>query len=363
MPGTSARNGPVNPPKGPPTLDGLQLPEGFSIEVYSAEVPNARSLALGAKGTVFVSNRTEDKVYALVDANGDHKVDRVHVVASGLDTPNGIAYRNGTLYIAEVARLLRIDGIDGKLSDPPKPQLVTDKLPKEKHHGWRYLRFGPDGLLYIPVGAPCNVCEREDAIFATIARMKPDGSNLEVFASGVRNSVGFDWHPQTKELWFTENGRDELGDDIPPDELGRAHKAGLHFGFPYCHAGKYLDPGFGKGKSCASFEPPAYALGAHVAALGMRFYTGKMFPERYRNAAIVAEHGSWNRSRKSGYRIMVARLDENRVSAYEPLVSGWLNEQTDTVSGRPVDVEVLDDGSLLISDDYRGAVYRLTYRG
>lgn len=362
-PGSGARNGPSEPPNGPPTLAGLQLPPGFSIEVYSAEVPEARSLALGPKGVVFVSNRKEgDKVYALVDANGDHRVDSVKVVASGLDTPNGIAYRNGVLFIAEVGRLMRIDGIDGKLDHPPKPTLVTDQLPKETWHGWRYIKFGPDGWLYMPIGAPCNLCERDDQHFASIARMKADGTGLEVFASGVRNSVGFDWHPQTHELWFTDNGRDELGDDRPGDELNRAPTAGLHFGFPYCHQGNLIDPSFGNGKSCASYEPPARVLGAHVAALGMRFYTGHMFPEKYHDAIIVAEHGSWNRAPKSGYRVMVAQLDGNRVTAYEPLIQGWLNEESDTVSGRPVDVEVLDDGSLLVSDDYRGAVYRVTYR-
>jgi glucose/arabinose dehydrogenase len=362
VPGPSARNGPSDAPKGPLTLAGLSLPPGFSIEVYSADVPNARSLALGPKGVVFVSNRTGHNVYALVDANGDQRVDRVQVVARGLDTPNGIAYRDGTLFIAEVGRLLRIDGIDKHMEAPPEPKLVTDQFPKEGHHGWRYLRFGPDGWLYMPIGAPCNLCERDDARFATITRMKPDGTGLEVFASGVRNSVGFDWHPQTKELWFSDNGRDELGDDQPGDELDRAAKPGLHFGFPYCHQGNLLDPSFGKGKSCASFEPPARVLGAHVGALGVRFYTGKLFPEKYRNAILVAEHGSWNRARKSGYRVMVAQLEGNRVTAYEPLVQGWLNEQTDQVSGRPVDVEQLDDGSLLVSDDYRGAVYRVTYR-
>jgi glucose/arabinose dehydrogenase len=362
-PGPGARNGPSESPKGPPTLAGLVLPPGFSIEVYSADVPNARSLALGPKGVVFVSNRSQgDKVYALVDANGDRHVDAVKVVASGLDTPNGIAYRDGSLFIAEVGRLLRIDGIDGKLDDPPKPKVVTDQLPKEKWHGWRYVKFGPDGWLYIPIGAPCNLCERDDSRFASIARMKADGTGLEVFASGVRNSVGFDWHPQTKELWFTDNGRDDLGDDRPGDELNRAAKAGLHFGFPYCHQGNLIDPSFGSGKSCASYEPPARALDAHVAALGMRFYTGKMFPDKYRNAVIVAEHGSWNRATKNGYRVMVAELDGSRVTAYEPLVQGWLDKATDQVTGRPVDVEMLDDGSLLVSDDYRGAVYRVTYR-
>ena len=366
-PGSSARNGPSDAPKGPPTLAGLELAPGFAIEVYSPDVPNARSLALGRKGVVFVSNRTGDKVYALVDKDGDHRADAVKVVASGLDTPNGIAYRDGKLYIAEVERLLRIDGIDGQLDNPPqaappKAQLVTDQLPKETWHGWRYIRFGPDGWLYMPIGAPCNLCERDDPRFASIARLKPDGTGLEVFASGVRNSVGYDWHPQTKELWFSDNGRDELGDDQPGDELNRAPKAGLHFGFPYCHQGNLLDPTFGKGKSCAGYEPPARVLGAHVAALGMRFYTGTMFPEKYRNAIFVAEHGSWNRARKDGYRVMVAQLDGSRVTSYEPLITGWLNEKTDEVSGRPTDIELLEDGSLLISDDYRGAVYRVTYR-
>lgn len=362
-PGPGARNGPPEAPKGPPTLAGLELPPGFSIEVYSPAVPNARSLARGPKGVVFASNRKEgDKVYAVIDENGDHRVDAVKVVASGLDTPNGIAYRDGALYIAEVGRLLRIDGIDGKLDDPPKPTVVTDQLPKETWHGWRYIKFGPDGLLYVPIGAPCNLCEREDPRFASIARMKADGTGLEVFASGVRNSVGFDWHPQTQELWFTDNGRDELGDDQPGDELNRASKAGLHFGFPYCHQGDLLDPSFGSGKSCSSYEPPARVLGAHVAALGMRFYTGSMFPEKYRNAIIVAEHGSWNRAKKNGYRVMVAQLDGARVTAYEPLVQGWLSKEKEQVTGRPVDVEILDDGSLLVSDDYRGAVYRVTYR-
>ncbi|HVZ36718.1 MAG TPA: PQQ-dependent sugar dehydrogenase, partial [Polyangiaceae bacterium] len=268
---------------------------------------------------------------------------------------------DGSLFIAQIGRLLRIDGIDTKLDHPPEPKLVTDQLPKEKHHGWRYIRFGPDGWLYIPIGAPCNLCERDDPRFASIARMKPDGTGFEIFAKGVRNSVGFDWHPVTKELWFTDNGRDELGDDIPGDELDRAPKPGLHFGFPYCHQGNLLDPAFGKGKSCADYEPPALVLGAHVAALGMRFYTGQMFPAQYHNAILVAEHGSWNRTHKSGYRVMVAELDGNRVTSYEPLVQGWLNEQTDAVSGRPVDLEVLGDGSLLVSDDYRGAVYRVSY--
>jgi glucose/arabinose dehydrogenase len=359
---TTARNGPSGS-GGPPRLERLKLPPGFSVQVYAPEVPNARSIALGRKGTVFVSTRRDDKVYALVDENGDYAVDRVHVVAQGLDTPNGVAYKDGSLYIAEIARLLRLDGIDDKLAEPPKPVVVTDKLPDKEHHGWRYIRFGPDGLLYIPIGAPCNVCDAPEPIFSTVARMKPDGTGLEVFATGVRNSVGFDWHPQTKELWFTENGRDALGNDLPPDELNRAPKAGLNFGFPACHAGVIVDPEYARGHACTEFERPVQNLGPHVAALGMRFYTGKMFPEDYRGSAIIAEHGSWNREKKLGYRLMRVRLDGDRAVSYEPFVTGFLDEAKDEVWGRPVDVEMLDDGSMLVSDDHAGAVYRITYRG
>jgi len=361
-PGPTVNNNAGAPPEGPPRFDSLHLPPGFSIELYSAAVPNARSLALGANGTVFVSTRSDDKVYALVDKNGDHRVDAVHVVAQGLPSPNGIAYRDGALFIAQVRRLLRIDGIDDQLEHPPQPVVLNDALPDKEHHGWRFLRFGPDGWLYMPVGAPCNVCLRDEPIFSTIVRMHPDGTGLEVFARGVRNSVGFDWHPETKELWFSENGRDELGDDLPPDELNRASRAGLHFGYPHCHAGVISDPEYGKEHPCTEFEPPAQKLGAHAAALGMRFYTGKMFPPEYKNAILLAEHGSWNRSKKNGYRVALLKLRGNEVASYEPFISGWLDEATDRVTGRPVDVEVLDDGSLLVSDDWRGAVYRVTYR-
>jgi glucose/arabinose dehydrogenase len=344
----------------PPQLDALVLPAGFSIEVYTDKVPNARSMAPGPRGVVFVSTRRDSKVYAVVDRNGDHKADAVHVVADGLSTPNGVAYRDGSLYIAEIGRLLRIAGIDNRLARPPKPVVVTDDLPAEEHHGWRYIRFGPDGWLYIPIGAPCNVCVRDEPIFASVARMKPDGTGLEVFASGVRNAVGFDWHPSTKELWFTENGRDELGNDLPPDELNRAPRAGMHFGFPHCHAGVIADPEFGD-RPCTEFEPPVQQLGPHAAALGMRFYTGKMFPAEYQDAIILAEHGSWNRAQKLGYRIMVVRLDGDKAVSYQPLISGWLDEKTDKAWGRPVDVEILDDGSLLVSDDWKGVLYRVTY--
>jgi glucose/arabinose dehydrogenase len=359
--GTSIRNDSKVPAADAPRLGALKLPPGFSIEIYATDVPNARSLALGPRGVVYVSTRRDNRVYAVVDHSGHHKADKVYTVAQGLDTPNGIAYRNGSLYIAQVGRLLRLDGIDRRLANPPEPVVVTDALPKFEHHGWRYIRFGPDGWLYIPIGAPCNICKRDEPIFASIARMKPDGSALEVFASGVRNSVGFDWHPVTHELWFTDNGRDDLGNELPPDELNHAPRAGMHFGYPYCHGGVIADPEF-TDRSCTEFEPPVQNLGPHTAALGMRFYTGKMFPREYRNAIIFAEHGSWNREHKLGYRIMVVRLDGDKAVSYEPLVSGWIDDQTDDAWGRPVDVEVLDDGSLLISDDWKGVLYRVTYR-
>ena len=360
LPGPDVRNDSGQPSGGSPKLDALRLPPGFSIEVYAAGVPNARSMALGAAGTVYVSTRRDNRVYAVVDRNRDHKADKVYTVAQGLEMPNGVAYRNGSLFIAQIGRIVRLDGIDTHLANPPRPVVINDALPKFEHHGWRYIKFGPDGWLYIPIGAPCNICKREEPIFASIARMKPDGTGLEVFASGVRNSVGFDWHPETHELWFTENGRDSLGNDIPPDELNHAARAGMHFGYPHCHAGVIQDPELGD-RPCTEFEPPVQRLGAHVAALGMRFYTGAMFPPEYKNAIILAEHGSWNREHKQGYRVMVVRLDGDKAVSYEPLITGWLDEKTEEVWGRPVDVEVLDDGSLLISDDWKGVLYRVTY--
>jgi glucose/arabinose dehydrogenase len=352
-------------------VNQIKLPPGFAIEVYATGVDNARQMALGDKGTLFVGSRTARRVYAVVDANGDHKADRVHTIATGLNSPSGIVFRDGALYVAEINRILRYDGIESKLESPPEPAVVNDKLPAERHHGWKYLGVGPDGMLYVPVGAPCNVCDRkDDERFATITRMKLDGTGQEVFARGIRNTVGFDWHPETKELWLAENGRDNLGDDVPPDELLRAHKPGLHFGFPYCHAGDTPDPEFGAGRKCSEFEPPALKLGAHVAAIGMKFYTGRMFPEEYRNQIFVAEHGSWNRSKPQGYRIMLIKLEGNKAVSYTPFAEGWLrgirsSRGTATIGdawGRPSDVLVMPDGSLLIADDEADAIYRVTYK-
>jgi len=340
-------------------LGRLTLPPGFHIEVYATNVPGARELALGANGTVFAGSREEGNVYALVDADHDNRAEKVIVLAKGLDEPSGIAFRDGDLYIGAISRILKLPAIESHLDAPPKPEVVTDKLPKEDGHGWKFLAFGPDGRLYVPIGAPCNVCE-VDGAHGKIISMKPDGSDWQDVALGVRSSVGFDWQPGTNAFFFTDNGRDNLGDDLPSDELNRVGKPGEHFGFPYCHQGDTLDPEFGKGKSCADYTPPVLKLGAHVASIGMRFYTGTMFPESYRNAAIIAEHGSWNRSKKSGYRVMSVRLDGDRVVDYTPLVDGFQhNEKT---SGRPADVMVMPDGALLIADDYTGAVYRLTYK-
>lgn len=344
------------------SLGRIRLPEGFTITVFADGLEEARSLALGARGTVFVSTRQRDKVYALVDADGDGKAETRHVVASGLDTPNGVAFRDGALYIAEVSRVLRLDDIESRLADPPQPVVVTSALPSDPQHGWKFIAFGPDGALYVPVGAPCNVCVRDDERYSALLRMQPDGSGLEVYAHGIRNTVGFDWHPTTGELWFTDNGRDRLGDDIPPDELNRAPRAGMHFGFPYCHGTSIVDPEYGDSRRCDEFEPPARELGPHVAALGMRFYTGAMFPERYRDQIFIAEHGSWNRSQPIGYRVSLVTLDEHgRATSYEPFAEGWLDEESGEAFGRPVDVLVMTDGALLVSDDRAGVVYRIAY--
>jgi glucose/arabinose dehydrogenase len=286
----------------------------------------------------------------------------VRVIASGLREPAGVAFRDGALYVSAVSRILRFDGIEARLADPPEPVVVSDRFPQDGHHGRKFIAFGPDGKLYVPVGAPCNVCDRGSEGYATIQRMNPDGTGLEVFAKGVRNSVGFDWHPQTKELWFTDNGRDRLGDDVPPCELNRAPRAGLHFGFPFCHGGTIADPEFGRQASCSEFVAPARNLGPHVAPLGMRFYTGTQFPAAYRNQVFIAEHGSWNRSEKIGYRVTLVRLDAGgKAIGYEAFAEGWL--AGGRAWGRPADVLVAPDGSLLVSDDEAGAVYRIRYRG
>ncbi|MCU0421102.1 MAG: sorbosone dehydrogenase family protein [Cyclobacteriaceae bacterium] len=343
-------------------LSTLQLPKGFSISVF-AEVPNARSLALSPSGTLFVGNKDEDKVYAVKDTDGDHQADKTWVLASGLNMPNGVAFRDGDLYIAEVSKISKITDVENKLDSPGALETVYDKYPTEAHHGWKYIAFGPDGKLYVPVGAPCNICESEDKQYASITRLNADGTGMEVFAHGVRNTVGFTWHPQTNQIWFTDNGRDMLGDDIPPCELNTAPAAGMHFGYPYCHGGTIKDPEFGDKRPCGDFTVPVQNLGAHVAPLGLKFYTGSMFPAEYRNQIILAEHGSWNRSKKSGYRLSLVTLDDaGKALDYKPFATGWMDDASQKVWGRPVDVLVAPDGALLVSDDQAGVVYRIAYQ-
>jgi glucose/arabinose dehydrogenase len=340
------------------TVERIKLPPGFHIEVLSDDVPSARAMALSPKGILYIGS-LDGRVYALQLQNG--RVTGRHVIASGLESPAGIAWHDGALYVSAVSKILRFDAIDAHLNDPPKPAVVIDTLPNETHHGWKFIAFGPDGKLYVPQGAPCNVCQKDRDRFAMIGRMNPDGSHYEVMARGVRNSVGFAWHPMTHELWFTDNGRDLLGDDVPDDKLNRAPRAGMDFGFPYCHGGDTPDPEFGKGHPCSAFTPPVAKLGAHVAALGMRFYTGSMFPPAYRNNVFIAEHGSWNRSKKAGYRVVRVIADPDGSNARQEIFAeGWL-QPGEAVWGRPADVLPLPDGSLLISDDYAGAIYRVTY--
>ncbi len=339
-------------------LNKIKLPEGFNISVY-AEVPNARSMALSPAGVLYVGNRSEDKVYAVVDADKNGRADKVYTIASGLNSPNGVAFKDGDLYIATISTILKLPNIEADLAKAPAPVMLYDKLPTEKHHGWKFIAFGPDGKLYIPVGAPCNICKSDNPVFASITRINADGTGFEIFANGVRNSVGFSWHPETKALWFTENGRDMMGNDMPSDELNIAPTAGLHFGYPFCHQGDTPDPEFGVGKKCSDYVAPIQNLGAHVAALGMRFYTGNMFGDAYRNQVFIAEHGSWNRTEPVGYNVTLVNADANgKVSGKSIFAEGWL-QPDGKVLGRPVDVAVMADGSLLISDDYAGVIYRV----
>lgn len=341
-------------------LNKIKLPDGFEICFYADSVPGARSMALGENGTLFVSTRDLGNVYAVIDNNKDYTADEIVIIASGLNTPNGVALLDGDLYVAELNRVLKYENIEDNLNNPPDPVVLRDDLPTETLHGWKYINFGPDRKLYFQIGAPCNACEVDEP-FATIMRMNPDGSELEIYVQGVRNSVGFDWHPETEELWFTDNGRDFLGDDVPPDELNHAPNMGLHFGFPYCHGGEILDPKLGNEGDCEKFTPPQMKLGPHVASLGMKFYTGSMFPQEYKNQIFIAEHGSWNRSIPIGYRITLVRLENNNAVSYEVFAEGWLEGFESW--GRPVDVLIMPDGSMLISDDKYGAIYRIVYKG
>ena len=347
------------PPAAASQLDKIKLPDGFQIHLFAENVGNARSMDLSPSGTLYVSTRKKGDVYALQDTDNDQKADKRFVLATGMNTPNGVAFKDGDLYVAEINRILRYPNIEADLANPPKPEVVYDQYPTKKHHGWKYIAFGPDGKLYVPVGAPCNICKSEQDVFASITRLDVETGLMEVIQHGVRNTVGFTWHPETNELWFTDNGGDWLGDDMPACELNYAPQEQMHFGYPYCHQGDFPDPKLGKGHSCTDYTAPAQNLGPHVAALGMEFYTGRMFPDEYVNQVFIAEHGSWNRSKPIGYRVTLVRLDGNESLGYEVFADGWL--QGDRAWGRPVDIELLPDGSMLVSDDFGDAIYRISY--
>lgn len=357
----AAKLAPVAPPPIPSAPDKLpiaklKVPAGFNVEVYAAGMANARSMREGDKGTVFVGSRLVDKVYAVVNQDGKRSV---KVLASGLYRPNGLAFKDGTLYIGELSKISKIDKVEDVLDNPPKPTLIYDKLPKDEAHGWKFIGIGPDNKLYVPVGQPGNNVLHDDD-HGQIRRMNLDGSGVEIYAKGVRNTVGFDWNPDTKQLYFTDNGRDWMSETVPEDELNRVTKAGEHFGAPYCLQGNITDPEFGWDKSCADYTAPVGLLGAHTAALGMRFYTGKMFPAAYKNAIFIARHGSWNKSKKLGGDVVLAKLNKDgTVKSVEPFLTGFIEDNK--YLGRPVDVQQLKDGSLLVSDDWNGAIYRITY--
>lgn len=346
---------------GAPKLEDIHVPPGFTVTVFADGITNARAMCWGEQGTLFVGSRSEGVVHALRDTNADGQADVHHIIARGLDMPVGVAFHEGALYVSAVSRILRYDSIEHRLAEPPQPRIVAQDFPTDKHHGWKFIAFGPDGKLYVPVGAPCNICLSDDSVYASITRINPDGSGREIVAHGVRNTVGFDWHPTTGELWFTDNGRDWLGDDSPDCELNRLARSGQHFGYPFCHAGSISDPEFGKQRPCSDFVPPAAKLGPHVAPLGMRFYTGSMFPEKYHGAILIAEHGSWNRSSPIGYRIVAAFPQADGTATVEVFADGWLKGSR--ASGRPVDVLVAPDGALLVSDDDADRIYRIAYVG
>ncbi|MGD9845803.1 MAG: sorbosone dehydrogenase family protein [Variibacter sp.] len=357
----AAKLAPVAPPPIPIAADKIQLdklkaPKGFKVELYASGVANARSMRLGDKGTLFVSTRLAGNVYAIVDKDGKREV---KTIAKGLHRPNGLAFKDGALYVAELSKIWKYENIEANLDNPPQPKLINDDFPTDEAHGWKFIGIGPDNKLYVPVGQPCNNCMPSDK-HGQIRRMDLDGKNMEVIARGVRNTVGFDWNPLNKQLYFTDNGRDWVSEDVPNDELNRITKVGEHFGSPFCYQGDFPDPEFGWGHSCSDYVRPVALLGPHTAALGMRFYDGKSFPKQYRNAIFIARHGSWNRTKKLGGDIVVATLNKDgSVRHIEPFLTGFI--QNNNYIGRPVDVLVMKDGSLLVSDDYAGAIYRISY--
>lgn len=346
----------------PKELSHIELPAGFAIEYYMRDVANARAMTRATGGTIFVGTRNNDKVYALLDTQNDGRPDSLMIVAEDLFMPNGVAMRGNDLYVAEVNRIIKFPNIEASLPGIPKMEVVYDQFPSEKHHGWKYIDFEPGGeRLFVPVGAPCNICESEDSIFATITSMKYDGTDLRIEAHGVRNSVGFDWHPETGGFYFTDNGRDWMGDDLPPCELNYLRETGQHFGYPYCHGDTIPDPDLAD-LPCNRYQSPIQELTAHVAPLGVLIHSGKSLPEKYRGQAFIAEHGSWNRSKRSGYQVSLVELDKDgSAKSYQAFASGW--EIGEKVSGRPVALLEMPDGSILVSDDYSDCIYRIYYVG
>lgn len=343
-------------------LKQLKLPKGFSISIFADNVPNARTLAVSDSGVVYVGTRSEGVVYAIKDNDGDGVADKQYIIARNLFMPNGVAFNEGDLFVAETNRIIRFKNIEQHLNNPPKPEIIYDKFPSNKSHGWKYLRFGQDGKLYTSVGAPCNICEPKKEIYTSLVRMNKKGGEFEILARGIRNSVGFDWNPCSGYLFFTDNGRDNLGDDIPPEELNVWLKKGQHFGYPYCHAGSIPDPTLAKGRKCDEFVAPAWTFKAHMAPLGIRFYTGKQFPVYYKDNLFVALHGSWNRTQPHGYKIVLVKFKQGKPVAEEDFITGWLTEDG-SVLGRPTDILQMKDGSLLITDDTLGVIYRVVYIG
>ncbi len=343
-------------------LSQIKLPRGFSAEVWAHSMPGARTMIQGPKGTYFVGTRSIGRVYAVIDRGGTRDT---RTIIQGLTQPNGLMVLGGSLYVFAINRVLRYDDIEDKLDAIPQPVDITSRfnLPPETQHGWKYVKVGPDGKVYVPVGVPCNICEVNPATHGHIRRYDPKDWSYEIVARGVRNSVGFDWHPVTKELWFTDNGRDWAGDNGPEDELNRIakDKEGAHFGFPYCHAQGVPDREIRVPNPCGNVVLPAALMGPHAAALGMTFYTGSMFPPAYRNVAIIARHGSWNRTKRFGYDVVIARLDARGRARVEPFLTGWLVEAENKFLARPTDLFQLKDGSLLVSDEYGGALYRISY--
>jgi glucose/arabinose dehydrogenase len=356
-------NSPLSPHAQPPApkpaaeipVDKIKVPPGFKVELWASGINNARAMTWGDKGTLFVSSRVAGQIYAIVDRGATREV---KVIAKGLALPNGVAFRDGTLYIAEISKIHKLEGIEDKLDNPGPLKLVYDLLPRDEPHGWKYLSFGPDGKLYFNIGAPCNICMPPET-HASIVRLNPDGTGFEYYARGIRNSVGHDFHPVTHELYFTNHGRDWLAEDFPSDTLHHAPKAGLHFGYPYFHQGDIADPEFARGRSCSEFAGPLLKLGPHVASNGIKFYRGSMFPPEYKNRAFIAERGSWNKTEKNGFRVVMVTLQPGRPPQHEVFAEGWA--QANSFWGRPVYVQEMKDGSLLVSDDYVGAIFRISY--